>query len=120
MKRGSRGLLADAEGDATSGPIRLSFNSQLRVEFRGAMAPDVIERTAPVRKQPGAGAGVSRRRGGSGGKAAEHVQSTRLVLRERFGSPITKWPDGLREASRGPLSKPRGKRTWSISEIPDK
>ena len=23
-------------GDATSGPIRLSFNSKLRVEFRGA------------------------------------------------------------------------------------
>jgi hypothetical protein len=23
-------------GDATSGPIRLSFNPQLRVEFRGA------------------------------------------------------------------------------------
>src|SRR3989475_7149177 len=28
------------------------------------------------------------------------------------------WPDGLREASHGPLSKPRGKRPWSISEIP--
>jgi hypothetical protein len=24
-------------GDATSGPIRLSFNPQLRVEFRGAV-----------------------------------------------------------------------------------
>src|SRR5882762_10104178 len=28
------------------------------------------------------------------------------------------WPEGLREASRGPFSKPRGKRTWFVSEIP--
>ncbi len=26
-------------GDAQSGPIHLSFNSQLRVEFRGALSP---------------------------------------------------------------------------------
>src|SRR5207249_4008650 len=34
--------------------------------------------------------------------------------------PVTEheWPDWGREASRAPLSSTRGKRTWSISEIP--
>ena len=35
--------------------------------------------------------------------------------------PVTEheWPDWGREASRAPLSSTRGKRTWSISEIPE-
>ena len=54
--------------------------------------------------------GLSLRPGSSGGKSAEHAQST---ARGRENGPVTdhEWPDGLREASHGPLSKPRGKRT---------
>ena len=41
MTRGSRGFLAGTEGnhsmgDAKAGPVRLSFNPQLPVEFHGA------------------------------------------------------------------------------------
>ena len=44
MKRGSWGLLAGTEdttlmGDEKPGPVRFSFNPQLRVEFRGATVP---------------------------------------------------------------------------------
>jgi hypothetical protein len=59
------------------------------------VASDVIERTAPVGRQPDERAGVSLRRGGSGGKAAEHAQSTALVPRQRPGSPITNGPTGF-------------------------
>jgi hypothetical protein len=87
------------------------------------VAPAVIERTAPCWEQVW-------RRGGSVSEAGRQWRDARGTMavagslrnQRRWPAravPVTEheWPDSVREASRGSLSKPRAKRTWSISGI---
>jgi len=100
---------------------RLTPERERRVELRKSAEYSLAqEYDAKQTAGPGDGAGVSLRRGGSVGKHAEDAQSTTLVPRETVRGTDHEWPNWLREALRGPLSKPRGKRTWSISESPVK
>jgi hypothetical protein len=64
-------------------------------------------------------AGVARRRGGSVGSSRD-LRDQRLGVARTVPVTEHEWPDWGRQASRGPLSSTRGKRTWSISEIPAK
>src|SRR5713101_5837654 len=95
-----------------------ALSANPRAHRAARVAPDVIERTAPVGSKPGdAGGSVSeagrQRRETRGTCAINGAGAARTV-------PVTEheWPDWGREASRGSLSGTRGKRTWSISEIP--
>jgi len=81
------------------------------------VAPNTIERTASVRRQPDHSGSLSetgRQRRQTRGTCAINSDGAARAVR----ATDHKWPDGLPEASRGPLSKPREKRTWSISELP--
>ena len=146
-------------GDTKSGPIRLTFNPQLRVEFRGAtvasdagvllpreldkrLGLDVLierhltdPRTGHNRQFPLPDLlrqSIYSRLAGyedtnDGERLAEAPTFRMLASRERRDTSgvartvaVTEneWPDWGRQASRGPLSSTRGKRTWSISRIP--
>ena len=91
-------------GDAQSGAVRLSFNSQLRVEFRGATVTSDARLLLPR--------GLDERLG-----LDALIERHLADLRSGHNGQVS-LPDLFRGASRDMFSNSRGARTWVQSQIP--
>jgi hypothetical protein len=81
------------------------------------MASDVIGRRAQTGGGWALSGGVSLRRGAAAA-SPRNMRNRQPGCRENGPGTDHEWPDGLRQASHGPLSKPRGKANMVHIENP--
>ena len=94
-----------------------SVSADRRAHRATHVAPDVIGRTAQAGSRIGAGGGVSEMCSHGQQAFAARDVSGRGGPRTARGT-YREWAEWLGGTSRGPLTSPEEKRTWSISQIP--